>query len=234
MIFVYAGNDEARVRDEANAKRASYDRDTYDVVTLSVEEGTPDVLRDYATRTSLFGKTTVLFLDGRGSEKEMCERVISLRDVLGASSAHSIVVFGTIPVGMRAQLEKLTDEIFEYKKTAKADFASFAIVDAYKARDKKKLWLCYHDAVARGETMESIVGILVWQIRVLIVVAQSASAAEAKLKPFVYDGAKRALSRFTLEELRRHARELMHLYHDAHQGLTRSDEALEHWILRGL
>ena len=58
------------------------------------------------------------------------------------------------------------------------------------------------------------------------------TAAEAGMKDFPYQKAKRALLRFKPGEIEAKARKLLVLYHKGHRGEVDLDLALEEWVLR--
>ena len=60
---------------------------------------------------------------------------------------------------------------------------------------------------------------------------QTKSAEEAGQKPFVYQKAKRALSKFKSGELEKLSRELLVLYHEGHMGKGDINLTLEKWVL---
>ena len=55
---------------------------------------------------------------------------------------------------------------------------------------------------------------------------------EAGQQPFVYDKAKRALSKYKQGELTALSHELILLYHKGHMGMCTLPHALEAWVLK--
>jgi hypothetical protein len=88
------------------------------------------------------------------------------------------------------------------------------------------------EALREGAQAEEIIGILWWQLKMLRLAAKTKTAAEAGVKDFPYNKAKRALAGFKSGEVDTLARSLLALYHDGHAGKRYINVALEEWVLR--
>src|SRR5690606_30892279 len=95
----------------------------------------------------------------------------------------------------------------------KSDFNIFALADALRVKDSKKLWLLLQEARASGQEAEAIFGTLWWQVKAIVLAGTSASANEAGLKPFVYSRAKSAAIK--TEEAQSLLRQMVHLQTEA-------------------
>ena len=71
--------------------------------------------------------------------------------------------------------------------------ALFSFLDVFLRRDSEKTLSAFYTLVLQGSSASSVLNILLWQLRVLVLVSQSNSAASAGLKPFVFSKAERAL-----------------------------------------
>jgi len=69
----------------------------------------------------------------------------------------------------------------------------FAFVDVFLRGDRGKSFTALHSLLLRGGLSSTVLNMLLWQLRVLVLVSQSDSASVAGLKPFVYTKAKKAL-----------------------------------------
>lgn len=115
-------------------------------------------------------------------------------------------------------LTKAGAEIVVAKKEAKEEkesFNVFALTYAFAAKDKKKLWLLFADALREGVVPEAIAGILHWKVRDLY------SKRQFKGGGGVY----------TEQELRTYSGALVTLYHDSHRGAGDLGVLLERFIL---
>ena len=107
----------------------------------------------------------------------------------------------------------------------------FALCDALGHRDRKSLWVLYHQAKMDGAEDEQIHSMLWWQMKTMGIARVTKSAADAGLKPFVYEKATRAAVNFPGDELRTKSRELITLYHDSRRGHHDLAEATEKFLL---
>ena len=71
----------------------------------------------------------------------------------------------------------------------------FAFIDVFLRRDTEKSFVALHSLLRNGGLPSSVLNMLLWQLRMLTLVSQSASAAAAGVKPFVYTKAQKALAR---------------------------------------
>lgn len=112
-----------------------------------------------------------------------------------------------------------------------ASFNTFAMADALARKDKKSLWVLLQNARHHNVSAEEIIGTLFWQLKSLRLAAETSSALEAGMKPFMYTKAKSALGKFAPGELTTLSRTLLSLYHDGHSGKRDIDLALEKFLL---
>jgi hypothetical protein len=126
---------------------------------------------------------------------------------------------------------KHTNELHEFAAVKAERFNTFALADALAARNKKRLWLLLHNAYESGITPEEIIGVLWWQLKSLRLAAVTKVAAEAGMKDFPYNKAKRGLSSLPLADAERLSHELLTLYHAGHAGEVDLKLALEQWVL---
>jgi len=105
-------------------------------------------------------------------------------------------IFGTVvDVNLREE-----DEDFLSPKSD-SDFNLFSLTDALGARDKKRAWILYEQALLSGIPAEKVFFQLVWQVRSMLLASKTKSALEADMKPFPYSKAKGFLKNFKDGEL---------------------------------
>ena len=107
----------------------------------------------------------------------------------------------------------------------------FAMTDALGARNQKRLWTLYQQALRHGVVNEELHGILFWQVKSMLLAALSKDVKESGLNPFVYGKAKNYAKNFTLSELKKISSQLVTMYHQAHRGEVDFDIALEKFFL---
>lgn len=70
----------------------------------------------------------------------------------------------------------------------------FAFVDTFLKNEKEKTFVAFYVLLQGGGLASSVLNTLLWQLRMLVLVSRSESAADAGVKPFVFTKAKRALT----------------------------------------
>lgn len=176
---------------------------------------------------SLFGSTELYILDTPSNhtefEAEVREHLLEM-----AESANTFIILeGALLAPAKKRFSKHTT-VFEEYLAEKADrFNSFALADALAKKDKKTLWMLLHEARAAGLRDEELIGILWWQLKALRLAQTTKNAAEAGMKDFPYQKAKRSLTVFKEGEVEQISRTLLEVYHDGHSGKRDLDTALE-------
>jgi len=108
------------------------------------------------------------------------------------------------------------------------DFNIFSLTDAFGNRDRKKLWVLYRKAMQKNYSAEEMHGLLFWQTKTLLLVAQKSTAG---IKPFVVNKARRFLDNWTLDELKELSTKLVNVYHESRRGKFKLEIGLEQLIL---
>ena len=210
MIYIVAGND--------NKKKSEYiNKICKNTNLIDIPEGqiTKELILNYANGVSLFGeKNSIKVFNVLKSDT----LDISTEELESIKNSNNIFIFNEdkILAADEKKYKKFAEEIvkFEEKKTAKApQLNTFAIADAYGARDKVKAWILYREAIDQGTEPEPISGMLFW-----------------KIKNMLLTGSKV----FTSESLKHQSSELMSLYHLAHRGERDFTVGLEQFILTSL
>lgn len=231
MLEVYYGTDTIAVRQKVN-DRAHVIRDEGGVVTaIDSNSYTAGILTDLAKATSLFGETGVYILDTPSESKEFSDAVFEELAALADSPHIFIVSELALLTAAKKQYQKYAAVCEEFKATKAASFNTFALADALAQKNKKQLWLLLHEAYAVHQSAEEIIGVLWWQLKALRLAALTTSAAEADMKDYPYNKAKRSLSHFKPDELEQLSDSLLDLYHAGHAGRTDINVALEKWVL---
>ena len=103
----------------------------------------------------------------------------------------------------------------------------FALSDAIYARDKKNAWVSFQ-TLSQTSAVEEIHGTLLWAVKMMRVYPY---ANDLGIKPFVASNANRASKKYTPNEIDNMHRQLVHIYHDAHNGKLDFNIALENWLI---
>lgn len=231
MLVVFFGNDTAAVRQAAHEYVHRYVPDETPVSTVDADAYQPGMVAEAAEGVSLFGGASIYIIDMPSGDSAFNEEVQNYLDALAASPHQFIVIEGPLLAAAKKAYTKHADAIEEHKRAAGERFNVFALGDALARKDKKALWLLLTDAFRAGLSGEEIAGTLWWQLKTLRLAAVTNSAADAGMKDFPYNKAKRALSTFADGELTALSEGLLACYHDARLGKLDLDLALERWVL---
>lgn len=233
MLHIFFGSDRGRVRDSAAEHIESKKAADATVTTIEAGQFESGQLEDALGATSLFGGEEWFILDTPSDNADFDEAVTEVLAELAASANTFVILEGALlaPAKKKYQKHATTFEEFTAEKTER--FNTFAMADALASRDKRRLWVLLQEAKLSGSREEEVIGILWWQLKTLRLAAQTASAAEAGMKDFPYNKAKRSLGGFAPGEIERLSQSLLQVYHDGHGGVRDIDLALERWVLEG-
>lgn len=198
---------------------------------------------------------TVFYGENRAKALEAFDKVKSSATVLPPEAdlvevASSQSIFGenfvvlveSLPADLVKKLAKLGAELreFEFSETDKKKREAekkrennriYAFTDQLLVRDRRSLWLAYHEALRQGFEPEELYWKLSAQLKNINLAKQSGSASEAKMHPFVFGKCQSAGEKFSKEELSRLSIELLDLWHDSHTGRKELVLGLEQFIL---
>ncbi|MEX0918272.1 MAG: hypothetical protein WDZ93_03915 [Candidatus Paceibacterota bacterium] len=228
MLALFYGTDTGSVR---NAAHAHLPKEVSQPTTIDAEVYQRGMLADAVEAVSLFGGVNAYVLDTPSDDEDFQEEVMGLLSALAASAHLFVVIEGKLLAAERKKYEKYAEVVSEFTAPAVERFNTFALSDALADRNKKKLWLLCSDATRAGVSSEELIGMMWWQLKTLRLATVTSSAAEAGMKDFPYNKAKRALGNFKEGELISLSHSLLALHHDARRGKHDLDLALERWVL---
>lgn len=233
MLYVYYGSGEEAVRAAAYAKLGALRAET----TSEISRLEPDTyeagqVANASQGVALFGGPQVYLIDTPSVREEFFAEVTAEAAALAASIHHFVVIEGTLLAAQKKSLAEAAHEMAEYKSESKGRFDTFTMADALAKKDKRTLWILLQDAVREGLPAEEIIGVLWWQLKTMRLALLTTTAAEAGVKDFPYNKAKRSLANFKPGELAALSHALLLLYHDGHSGKCDINLALEEWVLK--
>lgn len=205
------------------------DTRTADAVIFDEQNFSADSMREAIETPSLFREEKIIILSHILSE--FTDDVFSLLENYADTNNTIIIHERELSAANEKAFSKLKIEITGKvaAKPAKVEFNIWSLTDALLARDKKKAWLLYREAIEQGTAPEEIGGMLWWQMKTLLLVARAGNPAS--LKPFVISKAKQALKKYTTEELEQFSRKLIAAIHEPRAGNGKAEETLEAFIL---
>jgi DNA polymerase III delta subunit len=190
-------------------------------------------LQELVGGQGLFTQKYIVSLRRLLEEKETQEGIFSFLEEIADSENIFIWAEGLVDAKAIEKIEKVATKVQEFKVTApkkKEEPNLFGLGDALGARDKKKLWLGYTDALMKADANQ-IHGILFWQVKNMVLAKNTSSADEAGITAFPYKKAKQHVGNYKDEELETMLDELVALTHDAKRGGKKLELSLERWVL---
>jgi hypothetical protein len=206
MIYILAGTDTKKKRAYEMTLVGKREKIAIPLSTISQE-----ILKEYASSTSLFGESPVVIISDLFAETELFATAKDLA-LLAESKTLFIFIEDSILASTEKKYQKYATVIHFDEKKAKqiSSIDSFAVANAFARRDKVGAWVALTQSIESGVSPESISGILFWKIKTMIL------------------SGTRVFSR---EELIKHSRALVDLYHQAHSGERDFAVGLEQFIL---
>ena len=141
---------------------------------------------------------------------------------LYSGSPHMFVVFEP-SLGVRDEKNLLSagaviKRCKEQKTTSEDMRPVFAFIDMFLRGDAEKSFITLHSLLRNGGLPSSVLNMVLWQLRMLVLVSHSDSATSAGVKPFVYTKAQKALA----------------VINDPFDLFVRAEEVVREGRLRGL
>lgn len=231
MYVVFYGSDRGGVRDAATVYIDNNMPKDATLTTYEHAEYITGQVADALGANSLFGGEEWFVFDGPMVNEEFYVDVKSSLQELAESKNTFVIMEDVLLAAPKKTYQKHASTITECTIEKAARFNTFSLAEALAGKDKRKLWVLVQEARLSGSRDEEIVGILWWQLKALRLAALTKSAADAGMKDFPYNKAKRSLSAFRSGEIASLSQSLLVLYHQGHAGVKDMDSALEQWVL---
>lgn len=239
MLYIFHGSDIIQgikkshsLIDSLRAKRtdASF-------VSVDADHWNASVIDEHIGGQGLFSRKYIIFLDRVTENADAREKLIDFIPVMKESANIFIVLEGKLGVELAKAFEKQADKVVACESGVgdmprKPETNIFALADAVGTRDSFKAWSIYRQAIDGGTEPENILGTLFWQVKSMILAANSKTASEAGLNPFVFGKSKRYAGNFKAGELNKLAEELVTLYHEGHRGAIDMESGIEELLLK--
>ena len=239
MLYFLHGDNTAMAREKLNKLTDSLLLKKPDTSFFKVdaESFNEEQIKELLLGIGLFEQRYLVVLDSIFEKKETKDFVVEKLEELGLSKNIFIFIEKKINktdlVGVKKHAKKIF--VFEKKeiKTQKNEFNKFLITDAIGARNKKRAWIFFEEALSSGASAEEIHGIIFWQIKNILLAKKSEnmSASLLNMKPFVFNKTKGFAKNFSENELEKKISELVSIYHNTRRGGTPLLISLEKFIL---
>jgi len=203
------------------------------VTTLEAQSFVSGQIADALGAASLFGGEEWFVIDTPAADPDMAQEVTSSLKEMSESQNTFLILEGALLAPAKKSYAKHAASSEEFIAVKNERFNTFAMADALAQKDRRQLWVLLQNAKREGLAAEEIIGMLWWQLKALRLADVTSNAAQAGMKDFPYNKAKRSLAKFTPGEVIKNSHTLLELYHDGHAGLRDIDLALEQWVLGG-
>lgn len=198
MLYVFCGDRfAARERSRVFADACKKKRSAAEYIYLSPSISHQS-LEELLVGQGLFEKKYIVFCDellGDSSGEHMLGNLSSYHE-----SSHMFIVFEpSLSTSLERKLSGAgaTVQKFAEQKKGEDSRVLFGFIDVFCRGVPEKTLASFFSLVRRGESPSSLLNILLWQLRMLVLVSQSSSAVEAGVKPFVFTKTKKALAVFS-------------------------------------
>lgn len=201
-----------------------------DVFTVTSDSFSASDIPRFVGGSGLFEDKHIVRLEGLLQNDETRDHVLDYVPQMAESGHIFILREESLTAPLKKTLEKHAKEtrLFDVKASKEKKLNVFAMTDALAARDKKKLWMLYREAIQEGLPPEELHGILWWQIKTIL---QAAEGDAGDMKPFALMKAKNALRHYTKEEAQNLARAFVRMYHESRRGHVDFEVGLEKLLL---
>jgi DNA polymerase III delta subunit len=233
MLKLYFGTDRQKVRDAATNFLESHMSSDGTVTTFDAQSFVSGQIADALGAASLFGGEEWFVIDTPAADSDMAQEVTSSLKEMSESQNTFLILEGALLAPAKKSYAKHAASSEEFTAAKNERFNTFAMADALAQKDRRQLWVLLQNAKREGLAAEEIIGMLWWQLKALRLADVTSNAAQAGMKDFPYNKAKRSLVKFAPGEVIKNSHTLLELYHDGHAGLRDIDLALEQWVLGG-
>ena len=234
MLYLFYGTDRNMALKKALDIIEKKTAEKKDAVVFKVdsENITPDLMMELCGGQGLFEQKFIVHVKDVMSDENSKTIVFKFLSEIAESENIFIWTDGAILKKDFTKIEKSAEKVWEYIKKDKAEVKEniFKITDYVLARDKKNLWIEYQN-LRKTFVPEEIHGTLFWCFKNIVLVSKSKDSNESGLKPFVYSNSKKALNKYSDEEIQNSFWKLTKILGDSRRGEGELDVLLEKWIL---
>ncbi len=236
MIYFVTGSERVRVHKTLDGLVGALQKKRPNALLfrMSGSEWNKDSFAGIAGGQGLFEHKYIVILESLFENEAAAEHLHEqIKELKAAEHAFLFVEYSPkAPVKnfLKKNAEK-TWEVEEKTVVPKNEFNIFALTDALGNRDKARLWALYQRALMNGSEPEEIHGILFWQVKSMLSVAQSKNADEAGVKPFVWGKTQHFLKNYSLSELKKISSNMVNVYHLSRTEGGKLEDYLEEFTL---
>ncbi len=229
MLIIFHGNDAVLTREQARNK-IRQNSDKQQIITLEKENFIGEFEQVFFTQ-SFFGETQLILGIQIFDIAENKKYILDNLEQINSADNLLILAENKILAADSKKIKSAKIEIVEVLSEKKAEFNTFVLADLLAQQDKKNLWLSLMQAKQKKINAESICGILLWQLKTLLLAKTYHNASEAGIAPFSFNKAKALSTHWSEEKITQAIINLTQKYHEAHLGQVDLMNELEFFCL---
>ena len=217
MLYLFHGTDTQTSANKAHVlvKSLRVKREDATFVEIDADHWNVSTIKEHAGGQGLFSAKYIIFLDRVSENASAKEEVVDVVDIMKESENIFIMLEGKLNADLKRGLEKHSDKtvVSDMKDASdkKSEFNVFALANALGERNALKSWSIYRQAIDAGQEIEGVVGMFFWKVKTLMTTDY--------------------VGKYSKDELKTLAGELITIYHDGHRGMTNIELAVEKLLL---
>ena len=206
MLFILSGSNYTKIRKHTetiinNLKNRKTESEYIRVTAQTECENLESVLNT----ESLFGKKKIVFFDNVFENKEtkdIFEK--NIEEIINSKNFFLLLEYSLPPSFLKKKeiiknLKKITIKKIEKTETQiKQNF--FHLSDLLIKQKRNALWIAFCRESTNKENTDSIISIISWQMKMILLAHTCKNAKEAKTKEFVFKKSKEAAKKITKEK----------------------------------
>lgn len=234
MLYIFYGTDRNKALTKALSIIETKISEKPDAVVFKIDSSniSKNIIVELCGSQGLFEQKYIVHMKDVFSD-ESSKSIISefLKDIAESDNIFIMTEGGILKKDF-TKLEKHADKVWEHVAKEKTEVKEniFNITNYLLTRDKKNLWIEFQKLKSTF-AVEEIHGTLFWCFKNIALVSRSTSPEETGLKPFVYSNTKKAVSKFTTEEIDEKLWGLTKILGDSRRGEGELEILLEKWVL---
>jgi DNA polymerase III delta subunit len=234
MLYLFYGSDKNKALKSALDIIEKKVAQKPDAVVFKIDQTniSKQILSEMCGGQGLFEQKYIVHIKNVCDEEDSQETLFAFLKDMKESENIFILTEGDLNKKEFTKIEKHADKVWEAvgKKKEEIKENIFTITNYLLARDKKNLWIEFQK-LKGNFAAEEIHGTLFWAFKNIALASKAKTASETGLKPFVYSNSKKAVTKFSQEEIDEKFWKLTKILGDSRRGEGELEILLEGWVL---
>ncbi len=218
MLYMAVGTDftQRKTYTQSVLEKMQAKRPDAQMVILDSDSFSPNTCEQFLSSVGLFDEKSIIVINSVCETKEHKEYLLShLQDMINSDNAFVLSENKLTPTEIK-KIKDIGVNISMFAENTKPSFSNiFVMGDLLLQKNKQKLLLDLYTNTNNGTSIEEIVGVLLWQLKSLLL-CQQYSEAESGLKNYVYKKCKQCS--WSPEETMEVYKKIINHYHQSRLG----------------